>query len=57
MESLDKYIMGNIGVKGVPLSRVVISKEAVYPILDGPEISFSSAKDEMVARHQLLNVV
>ena len=41
--------MGNIGVKGVPLSYVVIPKEVVAPISDEPATSFLSAEDEMVA--------
>ena len=50
METLEEYIRGNIGVKGVPLSYVVISEEGVAPSLDEPETSFLSAEDEMVAR-------
>ena len=49
MESLEEYRRGHIGVKGVPISYVVRSKEAVAPILDEPETSFYSDKDEMVA--------
>ena len=33
---------------------MVISKEAVAPILDEPETSFSSAEDEMVARAPII---
>ena len=45
MESLEEYLRGYIGVKGVPLSYVVRSKEAVAPIPDEPAMSFSSAED------------
>ena len=45
---------GNIGVKEVLLSYVVISKEAVAPRLDEPETSLSSAKYEMVAQAPIL---
>ena len=34
MEILEEYHRGDIGVKGVPLSYVVISKEVVAPSLD-----------------------
>ena len=34
----------------VPLSYVVRSKETVAPSLDEPEMSFSSAEDDMVLR-------
>ena len=54
MESLEEYLRGNIGVKGVPLSCVVRSKEAVAPSLDEPETSFSSTEDEMVAHAPIL---
>ena len=54
MESLEEYLRGNIGVKGVPLSYVVSSEEAVAPSLDEPVTSFLSAEDEMVARAQIL---
>ena len=54
MDILEEYHRGNIGVKGVPLSYVVRSKEAVAPSLDEPETSFSSAEDEMVARTPIL---
>ena len=50
MESFDEYLRGYIGVKGVPLSYVVRSEEAVAPSLDEPETSFLSAEEEMVAR-------
>ena len=49
MESLEEYRRGHIGVKGVPLSYVVRSKEAVGPSSYKPDTSFSSAEDEMVA--------
>ena len=45
MESLEEYLRGHIGGKGVPLSYVVRSKEAVAPSLEEPETSFLSAKD------------
>ena len=48
MESLEDYLRGDIGFKGVPISYVVIPKEAVSPILDEPETSFLSSEDEMV---------
>ena len=54
MEILEEYLRGNIGVKGVPLSYVVKSKEVVAPSLDEPETSFSSAEDEMVVRAPIL---
>ena len=54
MEILEEYLRGYIGVKGVPLSYVVRSKEAVAPSLDEPETSFSSAEDEMVVRTPIL---
>ena len=54
MESLEEYLRGNIGVKGVPLSYVVRSKEAVAPSLDAPETSFLSAEYEMVARAPII---
>ena len=50
IESLEEYLRGYIVVEGVPISYVVRSEEAVSPILDEPETSFSSAEDEMVAR-------
>ena len=34
MKSLEEYLQGNIGVKGVPLSYVVRYEEAVAPSLD-----------------------
>ena len=34
MESLEKYLRGHIGVKGVPIYYVVISEEAMAPSLD-----------------------
>ena len=34
MESLEEYLMGRIGVKGVPLSCVEISEEAVAPSMN-----------------------
>ena len=46
--------MGHIGIKGVPISYVVRSEEAVYPILDKPETSFLSAEYEMVTRAPIL---
>ena len=49
MEILEEYLRGHIGVKGVQLSYVVKSKEAVAPELDEPDTSFSSAEYEMVA--------
>ena len=54
MQSLEEYLRGHIGVKGVPLSYVVRSKEAVAPILDEPDTSFLSAEDEMIARAPIL---
>ena len=54
MESLEEYLRGRIGVKGVLLSYVVISKEAVSPSLDEPETSLLSSKDEMVARAPII---
>ena len=50
IESLEKYLRGDIGVKGVPLSYVVRSKEVVAPFFDEPKTSFLSAEYEMVAR-------
>ena len=43
METLEEYLRGHIAVKGVSISYVVISKDAVAPSLDEPETSFSSA--------------
>ena len=40
MDILEEYLRGHIGVKGVPLSYVEISKEVVPPRLDEPETSF-----------------
>ena len=57
MESLEGYLRGNIGVKGVPLSYVVRYKESVSPSLDEPETGFSSDKDEMVARAPIIESV
>ena len=54
MELLGEYLREDIGFKGVPLSYVVISEEAVAPILDEPETSFSSDEYEMVARAPIL---
>ena len=54
MESLEEYLRGHIGVKGVPLSYVVRAKEAVAPSLDEPETRFLSSKDNMVACAQIL---
>ena len=54
MEILEEYLRGNIGVKGVPLSYVVKSKEVVDPSLDEPETRFLSAEDEMVVRAPIL---
>ena len=54
MESLGEYLRGHIGVKGVPLSYVVLSKEAVSHSLDEPETRFSSADDEMVLRATII---
>ena len=34
MESLEEYLMGRIGVKGVQLSCVEISEEAVAPSMN-----------------------
>ena len=50
MEILEEYHRGDIGVKGVPLSYVVISKEVVAPSLNEHETNFLSAEDDMVAR-------
>ena len=47
-------LWGNIGVKGVPLYYVVISREAVAPSLDKTETSFLSAEDEMVSRAPII---
>ena len=49
MECLEDYLRGNIGVRGVLISYVVRSEEAVTYSSDEPEPSFSSAEDEMVA--------
>ena len=54
MDSLDEYLRGHIGVKGIPLSYVVRSEEAVDPSSDEPETSFLSVKDEMVARAPII---
>ena len=54
MEILEEYLRGDIGVKGVPLSYVVRSKEAAAPSLHEPETSFSSDKDKMVAHAPIL---
>ena len=56
MDSLEEYLRGDIVVKGIPISYVVRSKEAVDPSLDEPETSFSSAKDEMVVHAPILEV-
>ena len=45
MESLEEYLGGHIGFKGVPLSYVVRSEEAVAPSLDENETIFLSAED------------
>ena len=50
LESLEEYLRGNIGVKGVPFSYVAISEEAVDPSLDEPETSFLSARYENAPR-------
>ena len=55
MESLEEYLRGNIGVKGVLIYYVVRSEEAVAPILDEPETTLLSAEDEMVARVPILD--
>ena len=54
MECLEKYLMGNIGVKGVMLSYVVRPKEAVASRSDEPETSFLSSEDEMVVHAPIL---
>ena len=54
MESLEDYLRGHIGVKGVPLSYVARSKEAVSPSLYETETSFSSAEDEIFARAPII---
>ena len=54
---LEEYLRGDIGVKRLPLSYVVRSKEAVAPSLDEPEMSFSSAKDEIVTRSPIIEGV
>ena len=54
MESLEEYLKGHIGVKGLPLSYMMIFKEAVAPSLDEPETSFLSSEDEMVARAPII---
>ena len=45
MKSLEEYLRGHIGVKGLPLSYVVISEEEVAPSLDEADKSFLSAED------------
>ena len=45
MNSLEEYLRGHIGVKGLPLSYVVISEEEVAPSLDEADKSFLSAED------------
>ena len=54
MESLEEYLKGNIGVKGVPLPYVVRSEEAVAPSLDEHKTRFLSDEDDMVARAPIL---
>ena len=54
MENLEEYLRGHIGVKGVRLSYVARSKEAVAPSLEEPDTRFLSAKDEMVAHAPIL---
>ena len=54
MYILEECIMGHIGVRGIPLSYVVRSEEAVDHTLDEPETSFSSAEDYMVARAPII---
>ena len=54
MESLEEYLKGNIGVRGVPLSYVVIYEEMVAPSLDEPETSFLSDEGDMAARAPIL---
>ena len=54
MECLEEYLRRHIGVKGVPLSYVVIYKEAVAPSLDVPATIFLSVKYEMVARSPII---
>ena len=44
MESLEEYLRENIGVKGVPLSYLVRSKEKVDPRLDETETSLPPAE-------------
>ena len=48
MDILEEYLRGYIGFKGVPISYVVRSQEAVATSLDEPEMRFLSAKDEVV---------
>ena len=50
MDSLEEYLRGDIGLKGVPLYYVVRSEAAVDSSLGEPDTSFLSAEDEMVAR-------
>ena len=57
IESLEEYLRGIIGVKGIPLSYVVRSKEAVAPSLDELEKSLFLAEDKMVARAPMFRVV
>ena len=54
MDSLEQYLRGYNGVKGVTLSYVAISEEAVAPSLDEPDTRFLSSEDEMVARVPIL---
>ena len=54
MVSLEDYLRGNMGLKGVPFSYVVRSEEAVAPSLDEPETSFLLSEDEMVARAPII---
>ena len=54
MESLKEYLRVDILVKGVPISYVVRSKEAVAASPDESATSFLSDGDEMVARSLIL---
>ena len=57
MEILEDCLKVNIGVKGVPLSYVVISKEALDPNLDEHDTSFFHPKMRLLRTHQFLKVV
>ena len=48
MESLEEYLRVDIGFKGLPLSYVVIYKEAVAPSLDEPETIYARSSGYLV---------